>query len=177
MTSSAPEPTARAQAAIFSLLDWATLDADRLYALLRLRAEVFVVEQDCAFQDLDDYDRVAWHLLGWQPAPGPFPGPGAAGRLLAYARLLPPGARYAEASVGRLVTAPAVRGTGLGRRLMTESLRQCRKRWPGPVRIGAQQRLRRFYESFGFCVDGAPYLEDGIAHVEMLLPQSPAGLY
>ncbi|MDE2149382.1 MAG: GNAT family N-acetyltransferase [Gammaproteobacteria bacterium] len=166
MTSSTAEQPSAPPALTFSTRIWTALDLDRLYALLRLRAEVFVVEQNCAFQDLDGYDRVADHLLGED----------CAGHLFAYARLLPPGAKYVEASIGRLVTAPSLRGTGVGRQLLATALRECQRRWPAPVRIGAQQRLQRFYETFGFTVDGPPYLEDGIRHVEMLLPP-PGSLY
>lgn len=157
MNSSAIE---RDAATNWRLLLWDQLERDELYELLRLRIEVFVVEQACAFQDLDGYDLVAEHLLGRA----------ADGRLLAYARLLPPGAKYREASIGRLVTAPAVRARGLGRALMARALIACRNRWPGPIRIGAQQRLQPFYEQYGFAVAGPPYLEDGIWHVEMKSP-------
>lgn len=134
-----------------------------LYALLALRAEVFVVEQTCAYQDVDGRDPEAWHLLGWGPAPE--------GPLLAYARLFAPGARAAEASVGRIVTAPAVRGRGLGRALVARALEECAARFgPAPIRISAQAHLQRFYEEQGFAREGALYEEDGIPHVEMVRP-------
>ena len=152
--STAAQQAARA----FTLLPWEALSVDALYALLKLRVEVFVVEQQCAFQDLDGYDRVALHLLHRRPD----------GEVTAYARLLPPGAKYAEASIGRVVTAPACRRTGLGRQLMAEALRLCQTQYPGPIRIGAQLRLEQFYESFGFRRSGETYLEDGIWHIEML---------
>ncbi|MBL6751441.1 MAG: GNAT family N-acetyltransferase [Nevskia sp.] len=132
-----------------------------LYEALRLRSAVFVVEQNCVFADMDGLDPDCEHLCGVA----------ADGSLLAYARLLPPGLKYAEASIGRVVTAGAVRRTGLGRQLMRQALDGCRARYPGqPVRIGAQQRLERFYADFGFAVAGPPYLEDGIWHVEMVAP-------
>jgi ElaA protein len=151
-----------------ALLRWrfapyADLSLDELYALLRLRSLVFVVEQQCAFLDLDGDDDRAWHLLGWAGD--------AAGRpfLGAYTRLFAPGVKYAEASVGRVVTHPDVRRTGAGRRLMAESLRRVAEVAPGaPVRIGAQKYLERFYASFGFVRAGDDYLEDGIVHLEMV---------
>lgn len=136
-----------------------------LYALLALRAQVFVVEQTCAYQDLDGHDPAANHLLGWGAADAE---PAA---LLAYARLFAPGARYAEASVGRIVTAPAVRGRGLGRGLVARAIEECAARFgPAPIRISAQAHLQRFYEEQGFVREGAPYDEDGIPHVQMVRP-------
>lgn len=135
------------------------LSALDLYAIIRLRNEVFVVEQQCVFQDADGKDLLAWHLCGWQD-----------GDLLAYARLLAPGDSYAEAAIGRVVTAPGSRGQGLGRALMREAIQRCGHLFgPGPLRIGAQQHLHLFYGSLGFRPVGEPYLEDGIPHIEMLL--------
>jgi ElaA protein len=129
-----------------------------LHDLLRLRAEVFVVEQACAFQDVDGADPAAWHLLGSRGTD-----------LIAYSRLIPAGIKFAEASIGRVVTAPALRGTGFGRELMRESLARADKLWPGkPIRIGAQQRLERFYNEYGFAKASEPYDEDGIMHIEMV---------
>lgn len=140
---------------------WSALSVDELYAILALRAEVFVVEQRCAYQDLDDGDRLASHL--WIPD--------ATGRPLAYARLFEPGAREPAAVIGRIVSAPAVRRRGYGRVIVAEALR----RSVGEVAIGAQKYLTRFYESFGFVRSGADYLEDGIVHLPMRRPP-PAGV-
>lgn len=130
-----------------------------LYDILQLRTEVFVMEQDCVFQDMDGADPGGWHLFARVD-----------GRVAAYCRLLPAGVKFAEPSIGRVVTAMAVRGTGLGRVLMVEAVRRGRELWPGsPIRIGAQQRLERFYQSLGFVTDSQPYDEDGIPHVEMRL--------
>ena len=137
---------------------FALLSLHELYALLALRQRVFVVEQACAFQDADGWDQAGWHLLGVDPG----------GALLAYARLLPPATKYREPSVGRVITAPEVRRAGLGRALMHEALRAVGRAWPGPVRLGAQVHLERFYRQLGFVPDGAPYDEDGIPHIEML---------
>lgn len=133
-----------------------------LYALLRLRAEVFVVEQACAFQDLDDADPACLHLLGEaRSASGP--------HLLAYTRLVPAGLKYAEASIGRVVTAASTRGSGLGHALVRESVRQLHQLWGAqPIRIGAQAHLQGFYREHGFVPDGAIYVEDGIDHIEMI---------
>lgn len=133
-----------------------------LYALLRLRAEVFVVEQTCAFQDLDDADTACLHLLGEaQTVTGPC--------LLGYTRLVPAGLKYAEASIGRVVTAASTRGSGLGHALVRESVRQLHQLWGAqPIRIGAQAHLQGFYREHGFVPDGALYVEDGIDHIEMI---------
>lgn len=140
---------------------FAELPPALLYDALRLRSEVFVVEQDCVFQDMDGLDQAAEHLCGTDRG----------GALLAYARLLPPGLKYAEPSLGRVVTALAVRRQGLGRLLMHQALDGCRSRFPGrSIRIGAQRRLQSFYADFGFATVSAPYLEDGIWHIEMLAP-------
>jgi ElaA protein len=134
------------------------LSPREIHDLYRLRAEVFVVEQECAFQDLDGADPACHHLLGTR-----------SGELVAYCRIAPPGLKFAEPSIGRVITSEAVRGTGLGRNLMLEALRCTEGLWPGmPIRIGAQQRLENFYASLGFVTDSAPYDEDGIPHIEML---------
>lgn len=129
---------------------------------MRLREEVFIVEQQCAYHDADGRDPHAWHLLGWADAPS--------GRaLVAYARIFEPGVRYTEPSIGRVVTAPKVRGTGVGKALMAEALRRLDGLAPGqPVKIAAQRRLERFYLELGFKTISAPYEEDGITHVDML---------
>jgi len=135
------------------------LDPLTLYRILALRSEVFVVEQDCVYLDPDGLDRGSWHLLGRDDA----------GRLAAYVRVVDPGLKFEEPSIGRVVAAPEVRGTGIGRMLMAEALRRCEVEWPGrAIRIGAQAHLERFYGSLGFVTVGAPYDEDGIPHVEML---------
>jgi len=141
-------------------LPFAELTLDELYELLALRQRVFVVEQGCAYLDCDDKDRRALHLLGRDTE----------GRLVAYARLLPPGVSFTEPAIGRVVTAPEIRRTGAGRELMREAIVRTRAAFAaGPIRIGAQRYLERFYEELGFRVASAPYDEDGIPHVEMLL--------
>lgn len=143
------------------LWDWNEWSNDLLYAAMRLRSAIFVVEQNCVFPDMDGLDPACTHLCGCDDD----------GRLLAYARLLAPGVKYEDASIGRVVTAVEARGRQLGRALMQEALRLTHARHPGaPVRLGAQQHLERFYGSFGFSTISAPYLEDGIWHVDMRLP-------
>ena len=138
------------------------LTVENLYAVVQLREAIFVVEQNCPYPDADGRDPKAWHLLGWRPE--------KAGRtLVAYARIFEPGVRYDEASIGRIVTAGQVRGTGLGRTLMAEALRRIELLAPNePVKIAAQRRLENFYVGFGFRTISAPYEEDGITHVDML---------
>ena len=114
----------------FRCLPFGALSSHTLYALLRLRSEVFVVEQRCVFQDMDGADGDCLHLLC----------EGADGRLLASARLVPAGLKYAEASIGRVVSDPAVRPLKLGHTLMAEAVRQLLHLWgPQPIRIGAHQ--------------------------------------
>lgn len=148
-------------------IDWqwssfGDLSGRDVYDLLALRQRVFVVEQNCIFQDADGRDPSAWHLLGWV-------GENSAKKLVAYARIFEAGVRYAEMSIGRIVSAPEVRGRGVGRAIVREAMRRCAEFWPGqPIRIGAQRRLEKFYEGFGFSADGEPYLEDGIEHIDMV---------
>ena len=148
---------------------FAELTPAELYALLAARAAVFVVEQQCAFQDLDAVDEFAWHLLGWAGSNH--------GRVLAaYLRLIEPGRKYAEPSIGRVLTSAPFRGIGLGREAMREGLARAASLYPDrAVRIGAQQRLERFYRELGFRTVSAPYDEDGVAHVEMLRPAERVG--
>ena len=132
---------------------------DDLYDVLALRDEVFVVEQACVFQDADGADRASGHLLGRD----------AAGALQAYLRVVDPGVKYPEPSLGRVVTAPAARSSGLGHRLVDEGIARCEAAWPGQaIRIGAQSRLEAFYAGHGFVREGADYIEDGIPHCEMV---------
>ncbi len=125
-----------------------------------LRQRVFVVEQHCPYLDTDGRDRFSHHLCGWNEQ----------GRLCAYLRIVQPGQRFVEPSIGRVVTDPSVRGQGLGKELMRRGMEWCGELYPGlPVRISAQQYLERFYADLGFVTDPAlaPYDDDGIIHVEM----------
>ncbi|WP_129713924.1 GNAT family N-acetyltransferase [Pedobacter sp. SYP-B3415] len=134
------------------------LSTSELYQVLQLRNEVFIVEQNCPYPDLDNKDLQSYHLLYY-----------ADGQLAAYTRLLPAGLSYHEVSIGRVVTAPLYRAKGLGRRLMEASISACYEKFGrSPIRIGAQLYLLRFYRSLGFEEQGEPYDEDGIPHIEML---------
>lgn len=135
------------------------LSAAELYEIMQLRAEVFIVEQNCPYQDADGKDPKSYHLCGHN----------ADGKLMAYARILPKDVSYAEASIGRVVSSPKVRGTGAGRELMEQSLLEIEKLFGKvAVRIGAQMYLQKFYEDFGFVREGDEYDEDGIPHIIML---------
>ncbi len=139
---------------------WSALTTDELYRLMVLRQRVFVVEQACPYLDADGWDPRATHLWCDDDA-------GAAA--VAYLRVFAPGVKYAEASLGRIVTAPEARGGGLGRRLVAEGLaRIAAAHGAAPVRIGAQAYLERFYGEAGFVRVSDDYLEDGIPHLEMV---------
>ncbi len=141
--------------------DFESLGAWGIYRLLRERVAVFVIEQTCPYQELDGLDALASHV--WAED--------GDGSILAYARVLPPGASYAEPSIGRVLTTLTGRGRGLGRALMERALAECRQSYPGlGVRISAQQYLLEFYSDLGFETIRGPYLEDDIPHLEMLRP-------
>jgi ElaA protein len=140
----------------------AELGAVELARIYRARQEVFSIEQNCVYLDADEADEQSYHLAAWSPAHS-LP--------LAYARLVDPGIKYAEPSMGRVITIAAARGTGLGRELVRRVLAASDELHPGQgVRISAQSRLRRFYGEFGFEAVGEDYMEDGIPHIEMLRP-------
>ena len=133
-----------------------------LYSAMQLRQRVFVVEQNCPYLDADGSDEKALHLLGWENN-------GNTRRIVAYARLLPPGVKYPEASIGRVCTHPDARGTGAGKDLMRQAMQLVESSgWGMEIRIAAQMYLERFYEGFGFRRVTDPYLEDDIWHVDML---------
>jgi ElaA protein len=135
------------------------LTPEEVYAILRLRGEVFVVEQNCVFLDMDNKDQHCYHIMA-----------SGNGGLLGYSRIVPAGISYAETSIGRIVTSPAGRGRGIGRELMKKSIDTLYTlHGRRDIRIGAQYYLLRFYESFGFVQKGEIYLEDGIEHIEMSL--------
>lgn len=134
------------------------LTVDELYAVLKLRSAVFVVEQNCVFLDMDDKDQKCHHLLLYRE-----------NELVGYSRLVPAGVSYSEISIGRVITAASVRGTGLGKRLMELAIHYCQQLLgPGPIRIGAQTYALGFYASLGFVAEGETYDEDGIEHIEMV---------
>jgi len=139
------------------------LSAVELYAVLAARQQVFAVEQQCAFQDADGHDHHAWHLLAWSADHGP-------PVLAAYLRVLDPGRKYPEPSIGRVLTVPPYRRIGLGRALMAEGVARTFGVWPGrAIRIAAQKRLEAFYTGLGFRTVSDTYEEDGIPHVDMVV--------
>lgn len=130
-----------------------------LYAILQLRNEVFVVEQNCPYNDCDNKDLKAWHLMGMENE-----------KLLAYSRLIPPGISYRESSIGRVVNSRSARGKGLGKELMIESIQRIKLLFhTESIRIGAQLYLLDFYNGLGFIRASEIYLEDNIPHIEMLI--------
>ena len=133
------------------------LTLDELYSILQLRNEVFIVEQNCVYNDTDGKDRSAWHLMAVEDD-----------KLVAYTRILPPGVSYSDPAIGRVVTSSSKRGSGLGRELMKRSIEACEKFFgKTSITLSAQVYLQSFYESFGFIVIGEEYLDDGIPHIEM----------
>ena len=136
--------------------EFAELSAGELYAIVELRERVFVVEQKCAYLDADGVDPISRHVWAEDDR-----------GLVAYLRIVPAGAKFDEVSIGRVVTAPEVRGTGLGRELMRRGIAAC---GVAPIRIGAQAHLQRFYGDLGFVCASDAYDEDGIEHVEMTRP-------
>jgi len=147
------------------VLDWTNgtlseLDALTLYRMFKLRQNVFILEQQCLYSDIDALDEQAIHLLGWD----------ANQQLIAYLRILAPGAHYTEAAIGRVLVAESARGQQLGRRLIDEGVQLTRQKFPhSAIRISAQSHLVKLYNNAGFSSVGAAYVEDGIPHQEMLL--------
>ena len=128
-----------------------------LYAVMQLRNQVFVVEQNCVYQDADNKDQESFHLMGWRND-----------SLVAYCRILPPGIAFAAASIGRVVSSPDARKKGHGRALMEQAIDKTLAEFDCKiVMIGAQLYLQKFYESLGFVQVSEPYLEDNIPHIEM----------
>ncbi|WLI88973.1 GNAT family N-acetyltransferase [Massilia sp. R2A-15] len=133
-----------------------------VYEVMAQRQHVFVLEQQCLWNDFDGLDQDAHHLLGWQVIDGKR-------QLVAYLRCLAPGAKYTEMSLGRVMTSKAGRGSGVGRELVALGIAHAERLYPGHrIKIGAQMYLEKFYASFGFVTISAPYEEDGIMHVDML---------
>lgn len=144
----------------FQCLPFAELSLVQLYEIMARRQEVFMIEQTCYYLDADGRDPAAWHLMGTN----------AEGKIIAYARLLPPGIPFpGYTSIGRVLTATEARGTGAGKALLSRALEEIERIFgPHPVQISAQTYLLRFYRSFGFQETGEEYLEDGIPHIHMI---------
>ncbi|RZL12142.1 MAG: GNAT family N-acetyltransferase [Pedobacter sp.] len=127
------------------------LTTSELYTILQLRNEVFIVEQNCVYPDVDGKDKKSTHLMAWH-----------GDNLVAYTRLVPPGVSFKEASIGRVIT--------IGITLMEKSITHTLATYnTTKIRIGAQLYLKKFYESFGFIAEGEEFLEDGILHIQMVL--------
>lgn len=137
------------------------MDKMELHECMMLRQAVFVVEQDCVYQDADILDTQSYHLQFRTEA-----------GLVAYARILPKGTSYADyASIGRVVTAMSIRGEGLGKKLVQHAIQKCQGLFPEEsIKISAQAHLEKFYSELGFRTVGETYLEDGIPHIAMILP-------
>lgn len=141
------------------------LSLQELYALLALRNEVFIIEQDCPYQDVDGKDQFAWHVMVVED-----------GKLLGYARVLPPGKYFAEWGIGRVVVGRVARRRGLARNLMLtciQFIQEQNEQFNEPdamkIKVSAQTYLNEFYSSLGFRKQGEEYLEDGLAHQAMFL--------
>ena len=168
--------TSMADTLAWSALDAADLDRQSLYDVLALRSAVFVVEQDCAYQDLDGLDLVdgTVHVLGKDGGSASERGTrvplSEASRessrvsVSAYARVLAPDDEHPTPRIGRVIVASEARGRQLARELMAQAIEVCEARWPGPIELGAQAHLTGFYGSLGFEPVGEPYDEDGIQH-------------
>lgn len=146
------------------MVDWKLksfneLTLNELYAILRLRTQVFVVEQNSPYLDEDNKDQKSFHMMGWREEV-----------LVVYARLLPIGVAYQDIpSIGRVVTDKSIRGAGIGKELIKKCINECYHLFgKQPIKIGAQLYLKKFYESFGFIQTSEEYLEDGILHIEMI---------
>jgi ElaA protein len=145
----------------WSLKKFEELSSLELYEILRLRSEVFVVEQNCVFLDMDDKDQFSLHLQGRID-----------GQLAAGVRILPPGLSYEEPSIGRVVSSPQFRRKGVGIELMKTAIQETISLYGNvPIKIGAQLYLKKFYESFGFLQCSETYLEDDIPHIKMIRNQ------
>jgi len=139
------------------------LSTDTLFAVLQIRQEIFVIEQACIYPDIDELDKQAWHLIGWDDAES----------IAAYARLTAPGIRYPQASIGRVLIAQNMRGKGLANNLMQRAITFIEEKYPGqPIKIGAQTYLEQFYHQLGFTTISDAYDEDGIMHIDMLRDQN-----
>lgn len=145
----------------WQLLPFNQIDSSKLYDLLRLRTDIFVVEQNCPYPELDGKDKLdgAFHLMGFID-----------GELIACARLFKPGITCQNVNIGRIAIKKSARGSGFARKLLTEALKQCETLWPGEsIDIGAQEYLEAFYLKYGFITISEIYLEDQIPHIDMRL--------
>ncbi len=142
----------------WELKKWSEVNREDLYQAYKLRTDVFVVEQGCAYPEVDEYDPHCEHLFGWKDY-----------KLVAYARICPPASVYPEASLGRIVVESSFRGSGLGKDLMQRGLQRLEEKFPGQaIKLQAQEYLEKFYQSFGFTTISDSYPDVGVMHVDML---------
>ena len=139
--------------------DFGSISKEELYDVLNLRQKVFIIEQDCFYEDLDYSDQDANHLLLYKD-----------NKLIGYSRVFAPGIKYNTASIGRIVIDFKYRGLGIGKEITIKSIEFIKKNYPNSdITISAQLRLRKFYRNIGFVEEGNSYLEDGIANIKMIL--------
>jgi ElaA protein len=144
-------------------LTFQELGVDGLYAILKARGEVFAVEQNCVYLDMDGLDQKSHHFVGWAKPSD----------VAAYLRIIPPGMKFNEVAIGRVITTKPYRQMGFGKILMQNALQQIGKLYPDQsIRLSAQQYLEKFYRDFGFMTVSKPYDEDGTPHIEMLLSKN-----
>lgn len=137
---------------------FAELNTEEIYEIIKLRNEVFVVEQKCIYQDCDDRDKSSYHLFGIED-----------GKIIAYLRILQKGISYNEISIGRVLVDIDYRGRGLAREIMLKAIYFIKNNLnEKEIRISAQEYLTDFYKSLGFVINSNGYLEDGIPHIEMI---------
>ena len=141
----------------WELKKFADLTNKELYDVLRLRVDIFVVEQTCPYPEIDGKDPESLHLMYWKN-----------GNIVAYARILPPSLSFDEASIGRIIVAKSHRGTGLGHELLDQAIKASLAEYNQPIKIGAQAYLEKYYEAAGFVTVSDVYLEDDIPHIDML---------
>ena len=143
---------------VTELLKFQELSIERLYEVLKLRVDVFVVEQNCAYPELDAFDQYAMHLLFIEQD-----------EVIAYSRIFPPGEMYGECTIGRVIVKEKARGKGLAKQLMQKSIDEAERLWDvDKIKICAQSRLENFYSSLGFECTSDEFLEDGIPHIYMI---------
>lgn len=148
----------------WQLVSFDKLTTEQLYELLKLRVDIFIVEQNCPYPELDNKDKLegVYQLMGYQGA-----------ELVACARLLKPGVSFDHCSIGRVATKSSARGHGLGHKLMNKALTECQNLWPNQsIDIQAQEYLKDFYQGYGFIGYTGTYLEDGIPHIDMRLDKT-----
>lgn len=158
MSNAAPSESMNAESIRWTCKHFDALTPRELYAIMQLRIDVFIMEQNAVFQDADNKDQPCHHLMGF-----------IGDELVVYARLVPKGVAYPNhISIGRIISAQKARGLGLGRLVVKQSIEECDRIFgPQTIKIGAQARLERFYEDFGFTTTSDVYIEDGIDHIEM----------